>query len=243
MELDESECSNDLRLSLTQATLNSSVTLNSAIEPQIEPQNIPILLKKIKSRSNIKTLLVHILGFFHEYPILLILIEIFLGLVFIGLPIFLIVYLELFENKIISLFIIISISFIFSFSLVFIRIIDDKKHQLSSLAKWQRNNILSNFGLSMNLLISILPTFFIYKLCNELNDEFNKNKENNDYKLIFLNNFIYDLYFFTYDNEINKNYTYTNNDIDIINIIKDNLFYASIPLLLLCFFKLVKIFI
>ena len=242
MELDASECSNELRVSLSQATLNNSVTLNSNIESQIKPQNIYMLLKKINSHSQIKTLLAHILGFFHEYPFLLILIEIFVGSIFIGLPILLIVYLNFFENKIISLFIIISVSFVFSFSIIFIRIIDDKKHSLSSFAKWQRNNILSNFGLSINLLISIIPTFFIFKLCNELNDEFKKKKVNNDYKLVFLNNFILDLYFFTTDKDINKNNTfYINNEIHIINITKNNLFYASIPLSLLCFFKLVKL--
>ena len=241
MKLNESQSSNELEVSLTQTNLNSSITLNSVIVQQIEFPNISMLLKKIISHSKLKTLLAHILGFFHEYPFLLILIEIILGLIFIGLPFYLIVYLNIFDNKIISLFIIISISFIISFSLIFIRIIDDRKHHLSSIAKWQRNNILSNLGLSVNLLIAIFPTFFIFKLYNDLNGEFMNNKGNNDYKLIFLNNFILDLYFFTNDKKINKNIAYINNEINIINIIRDNLFYASIPLLLLCFFKLVKI--
>ena len=117
-ELDESEYSSELRISLNQTalinTLSSSKNINSTKKHK---QNIA-LLKNISSRSKIKTKLAHILAIFHTYPLIFILTQFFLGLLFIALPIYLMVYLNLIENKIIPLFIIIVFSFVCSLSLI-----------------------------------------------------------------------------------------------------------------------------
>ena len=241
-ELDESEYSSELRISLNQTalinTLSSSKNINSTKKHK---QNIA-LLKNISSRSKIKTKLAHILAIFHTYPLIFILTKFFLGLLFIALPIYLMVYLNLIENKIIPLFIIIVISFVCSLSLIIIRIIDDNKNNLSSFAKWQRNNILTNFGLSINLLILILPTYYLFNFYKELKFEFDKHIENNDLKLNYFNNLIFDLFYFTHNkrnnNIINKN---DKSAININNIIKDNLFCISIPMLIFCWIKIMKI--
>ena len=241
-ELDESGYSSELRISLNQTalinTLSSSKNINSTKKHK---QNIA-LLKNISSRSKIKTKLAHILAIFHTYPLIFILTQFFLGLLFIALPIYLMVYLNLIENKIIPLFIIIVISFVCSLSLIIIRIIDDNKNNLSSFAKWQRNNILTNFGLSLNLLILILPTYYLFNFYKELKFEFDKHIENNDLKLNYFNNLIFDLFYFTHNkrnnNIINKN---DKSAININNIIKDNLFCISIPMLIFCWIKIMKI--
>lgn len=236
---DESDSNISLKVSLNQNSLTTSGILYDTTEK--EKEDIPLILRRINSRSPMKTCLSHILGKFHSYPLLLIMIEIFLGLLFIGLPIFFIIYLNIFENKIISFLIIILLSLIFSLGIMIIRYLDDKKHNLSSLVKWQRNNLASNFGISLNLLILILPAFFIFKLYNDLQEEFCEHKGKDDVKMNYFYSFIIDLYYFTHDK---NNMTCGDNnylkDDKINNIIKDNLFYASIPLFIICFFKIVK---
>ncbi len=236
---DESDTNISLRVSLNPTSLTTSKTLFDTIEK--EKEDISLILKRINSRSPMKTCLSHTLGTFHSYPLLLIMIEIYLGLLFIGLPIFFIIYLNIFENKIISFLIIILISLIFSLGIMIIRYLDDKKHNLSSLVRWQRNNLVSNFGISLNLLILILPAFYIFKLYNDLQEELWEHKEKNDLKMNYFYSFIIDLYYFTHDKNnmtcVDDNFA---KDDKINKIIKDNLFYASIPLFIISFFKIVN---
>ena len=243
---DDSLYHNNLKQSLNQSSLIDTLTLNDSIQKE----NIPFILKKVKSRSKFKNFLAHSLGIFHKYPLLLIAIEIILGLILVFLPIFLILYSNLFNiNIIISFFIITSFSFIYSLSIIIIRILDDKKNNLFSLVKWQRNNIMKNIGLCITILILILVEYFIFKLYKEIKYKYEYeiyigNYNNN---MPFFNKLINDLYNYSYNNNIffdnlNSNYINDNNaDNNINEIITNNLFYASIPLLLLSFSKIIKI--
>ena len=241
---DDSLCHNNLKQSLNQSSLIDTLTLNDSIQRE----NIPFILKRVKSRSEFKSFLAHSLGIFHKYPLLLIVLEIILGLILVFLPIYLIIYSNLFNaNIIISFFIITSFSFIYSLSLIIIRIVDDKKHNLFSLVKWQRNNIVKNFGLCIILLIVILAEYFLFKLYKEIKYEYDCYIGNYNNNMPLFNKLINDLYNYTFNshtNIYNLNRTYINNNSDINNlaeVITNNLFYASIPLLLLSFSKIIKI--
>ena len=243
---DDSLCHKNLKQSLNQSSLIDTLTLNDSIQKE----NIPFILKKVKSRSKFKSFLAHSLGIFHKYPLLLIVIEIILGLILVFLPIFLIIYSNLFNiNIIISFFIITSFSFIYSLSIIIIRILDDKKNNLFSLVKWQRNNIMKNFGLCITILILILVEYFIFKLYKEIKYEYEYDVYIGNYNkhIPFFNKLINDLYNYTYNNNtffdnLNRNYINDNNAVNNINeVITNNLFYASIPLLLLSFSKIIKI--
>lgn len=243
---DDSLCHKNLKQSLNQSSLIDTLTLNDSIQKE----NIPFILKKVKSRSKFKSFLAHSLGIFHKYPLLLIVIEIILGLILVFLPIFLIIYSNLFNiNIIISFFIITSFSFIYSLSIIIIRILDDKKNNLFSLVKWQRNNIMKNFGLCITILILILVEYFIFKLYKEIKYEYEYDVYIGNYNkhIPFFNKLINDLYNYTYNDNtffdnLNRNYINDNNAVNNINeVITNNLFYASIPLLLLSFSKIIKI--
>jgi len=242
---DDSLCHNNLKQSLNQSSLIDTLTLNDSVQKE----NTPFILKRVKSRSGFKSFLAHSLGLFHKYPLLLIGLEIILGLILIFLPIYLIIYSSLFNiNIIISFFIITSFSFIYSFSIIIIRIVDDKRHNLFSLVKWQRNNIMKNFGLCITVLILILIEYFIFKLYKEIKHEYDGYIGNyNNNNMSFFNKLINDLYNFTYNRNatiynLNLNYINDNNNANnIAGVITNNLFYASIPLLLLSFSKIIKI--
>lgn len=241
---DDSLCRNNLKQSLNQSSLIDTLSLNDSIQRE----NIPFILKRVKSRSRFKSFLAHSLGIFHKYPLLLIVLEIILGLILVFLPLYLIIYSNLFNiNIIISFFIITSFSFIYSLSIIIIRIFDDKKHNLFSLVKWQRNNIMKNFGLCIILLILILVEYFIFKLYKEIKYEYDYYTGNRNNNMPFFNKLINDLYNYTYNNNtnilnLNRSYINDNNYINnIAEVITNNLFYASIPLLLLSFTKIIKI--
>ena len=241
---DDSLCSNNLRQTLNQSSLIDTLNLNDSIQNE----NIPLILKRVESKSGFKTFLAHSLGIFHKYPLLLILLEIILGLILICLPIYLIIYSNLFNiNIIISFYIITTFSFIYSLSIIIIRIVDDKIHNLFSLVKWQRNNIMKNFGLCITLLFLILVEYFIFKLFKEIKYEYNGYVGNYNNNMPFFNKLINDLYNDTYNNNtsiynLNTNFINDNNDINnIAEVITNNLFYASIPLLLLSLSKIIKI--
>ena len=233
----------ELNLSSNKGTIQVSGLDESLMETFLYPSdNISLILKKIKNPSPIKTYLAHSLSKFHKYPLYLILIEILIGFIFIGLPVILIIYINILNNKIMTFLIITIISLIFYISLIIGRIIDDIIHKSFYLVKWQRNNILSNFGLSLNLSILIVPIIFVSNIYGRINQEFEKNDKNINY----LNCFIIDIfYYFTRgENNIFTDLGKINNNQDeSILFIEQYLFFASIPLLVICFFKIMKGFL
>ena len=88
-----------------------------------------------------------------------------------------------------------------------------------------------------------MPCFYLYQFYNDLRFEFDKYKRNNnDLQLIFFNNLIFDLFYFTHNKTYNNIIININNNAkNINNIIKDNLFCVSIPLLFFCLIKIVKL--
>lgn len=236
-------------LNQTSKTLDQTLLKDSSLSLKdtflCPKESISSILKNVKSRSSLKTFLAHSLSKFHKYPLTLITLEIFLGVIFVGLPVFLINFLGLFENKIITLFVITIISLIFSSGLLIVRIVDDKIHNLSSLAKWQRNNIFSNFGISLNLLILILPIFFMYNLYNRINRILLRYVIE-DMKLSYLSCLLIDIFYFFPD--VDKDSIFTNSvkkDISrrgkiFYRIVNQEIFFASASLLAICFCKIIK---
>ena len=234
--------------SFTNSIISRTDSTNSNI-------SISITLKRVRSRSLLKQRLSNCLGYFYSYPFLLISIEFLIGFIFFGLPILLITILNLLENIIYSFIIIAIFSFIFSVSLIIIRIIDDKKHKLLTLAKWQRENLLSNLGMSIILLPLIIFFLFSIKYYNILlyykKDGLIKllpKKEilNENLDLDFLTKYILDLFLI----DLSNNYDDLNSEVgyniditkeDIYENLRDQLFVVSIPLFVICIFKLIKV--
>ena len=229
-------------------TLNQTLLKESSLSLKdtflCQKESISSILKKVRSRSSIKTFLAHSLSKFHKHPLTLITLEIFLGVIFVGLPVYLINYLDLFKNKIITFFVITILSLIFSSGLLIVRIVDDKMHNLSSLAKWQRNNIFSNFGISLNLLILILPIFFMFNLYNKMN-KFLLRYVIEDMKISYLNCILIDIFYFFPENKDSIFTNFVKKDVSrkgkaFYRIVNNEIFFASASLLAICFCKILK---
>lgn len=237
--------------------------LKDSFTTPIFPQNdrsyseisISSTLKCVRSRSLLKQGLSNCLGFFYSYPFLLITIEFLIGFICFSLPILLIHFCGLLGNIIFSFLIIAIFSFIFSLSLIIIRIIDDKKHKLLTLANWQRENLFSNLGMSfflLPLIVIILLGINYYNILLHYKDndlirlipKENVFAENLDFD--FLMKYVLDLFLIDLDkiyddfnSEVGYN-IYINKD-DIYENFRDQLFVISIPLFIICIFKLIKV--
>ena len=232
-----------------------STSLFSQSDRSYSDSSISSTFKRVHSRSHLKQGLSNCLGDFYSSPFLLISIEFLIGFIFFCLPILLIIFCKLLNNIIISFLIIASFSFIFSVSLIIIRILDDKKHKLLTLAKWQRENLFSNLGMALILLPLIVFLLFAVKYYDILlnykesytiiltskNNTFSENLD-----LDFITKYALDVFLININNKYenlnsevgyilytNKEYVFTN--------LRDQLFIISIPLFIICIFKLIKV--
>ena len=212
-------------------------------------------LKHIHPRSKIKRNLAYILGTFYSCQTSFIFISLTIGVLILGIPL-LLIYNNLIRNIAIPLLIIDIFSLIFSFILIVVHIWDGKANKTGYLQKWERKNILKNIGIIFTLIILIisigLAINFYSRIINYKDDEkividISGSTMSKELTSDFLFKYIINMAFLSPKdvNSDNENYNikfYVNDDGDI-NILRKKLMSVLIPLLIICFNKIIKCFI
>ena len=212
-------------------------------------------LKHIHPRSKIKRNLAYILGTFYSCQISFIFISLTIGVLILGIPL-LLIYNNLIRNIAIPFLIIDIFSIIFSFILIVVHIWDGKANKTGFLQKWERKNIFKNIGTIFTLIILIISIGLIINFCSKIinykDDEkividTNGSTISKEITADFLFKYIINMAFLSpkdvnSDNEDFNIKFYVNDDNDI-NILRKKLMSILIPLLIICFNKIIKCFI
>ena len=240
----------------TQVNMDSDEEYSSATKKDLfEFDIVSDTLKHIYSKSKIRKNLSHALSTFYTYPILIILFSFLIGFLFFGLSM-LFIYFKIFNNFMKPIIFIIFLTIFFSLLIIIVRVIDDLKNKANIGAKWERNNILKNAGLSLTLIILVVAAFFFHSFFNELLtyksecdiqlqydenvDNYNKIKYEDDFFLKFIIN----CFILEQDKIENENIKVHNYFRDsILKEIHWSLLICCIPLFIFCFIKLIKIFL
>ena len=206
-------------------------------------------LKHIYSKSKIRKKLSSALSTFYSYPLLIFFFSFLIGLLFFGLSM-LFIFLGIFKNFMIPVIVLIFLSLLFSILIIIIHVVDDLKNKISIGDKWERKNILKNFGLSLTLIVLVVGAFLFHKFFNKIisynknnniNIEYNKSVESN-FKYDFI--FEYVIYCFLIDDNetINeKNNVYINfSNTNILKNLHRSFIMAFIPLFIFCTTKIIK---
>ena len=205
-------------------------------------------LKHIYSKSKIRKQLSSILSTFYSYPLLILLFSFLLGLVFFGLSM-LFIYLRIFQNIMIPIIFLILLSLFFSVLLIIIHVVDDLKNKVNIGAKWERKNILKNFGLSLTLITLVIGAFFFQKFFNKViyhhkNNEISIKYDNNNdskYKIDFIFEYIINCFIFENNDQINeKNNINIYLDSKILKNLHKSFMISFIPLFIFSISKIIK---
>ena len=151
----------------------SSFKDESSHQEYFEIDIIEETLKHIYSKSNIRKKLAYILAIIYKNPILIIILSFILGCIFSGLPLFLL-YFNIFKNFFTSFFIMLIISFVLFLLNFLIRIIDDRRNNISLTAKWERKNLINQIGLLSTICTLIIGGFFLRNFFGSILD-YNEN--------------------------------------------------------------------
>ena len=158
----------------------SSFKDESSHQEYFEIDIIEETLKHIYSKSNIRKKLAYILAIIYKNPILIIILSFILGCIFFSLPLFLL-YFNIFKNFFTSFFIMLIISFVLFLLNFLIRIIDDRRNNISLTAKWERKNLINQIGLLSTICTLIIGGFFLRNFFGSILDY----NENGKLKLIY----------------------------------------------------------
>ena len=210
-------------------------------------------LRHIYSSSKLKRKLARILSIFYRFPTYIIFLSFLIGFAIICVP-FILIYCSLIKNILIPFLIICSITIFIIFLLMIIRIIDDIKSKSSMVTKWERKNLLKNFGSLITMTILLIASCFAYSFYKNIkikqeNEniiiDYNNNKLSKEINLDFLFKYILNLICLS-PSKINKNnknnkirYNFKITDEEII--LHNNMIKFLIPLLVLCVIKIIKI--
>lgn len=212
-------------------------------------------LKYIKVKSCYKKGLLRSLANLYKNQAAIIIYSFLLGLIFFGIPM-IFIYIKLFTNAALPLLIICLFGLIFSIISIVIPYIDSKKYKYFLSAKPERKNLFRHIGNIFLFLLLILSVFFayiFYKDFLEDKDEKIKFDYNSSYysydSQVLSSDFIfkYIIYLLMIDNDKIKGIKerkirmiFDNWD---MNRLRYDLINMCIPLLIITFFSLIKIFI
>ena len=240
----------------TQVNMDSDEDYSSSTKKDLfEFDIVADTLKHIYSKSKIRKNLSTALSTFYTYPILIILFSFLIGFLFFGLSM-LFIYFKIFNNFMKPIIFIIFLTIFFSLLIIIVRVIDDIKNKSNIGAKWERNNILKNAGLSLTLIILVVAAFFFHSFFNDLlsykNDsdiqlQYDENVNNynkKEFEYDFFLKFIINCFLLEQDKIENENTKVHNYFRDsILKEIHWSLLKCCIPLSIFCFIKLIKIFL
>ena len=220
----------------------------------LEDDPVYIALKYKRVLSCYKKPLLRILANIYVHQLTIIVYSFILGFIFFGIPM-IFIFINLFENVTIPLFIICGFGMVFSLLYIIIPCIDSKRYRYMLSARPERKNIFKNIGNLFLFLILLISVFFAYMFYQDfLYDKDNKIKFNYDknysYESEILSTdfiFKYIIYLLLIDYEKikdlkNQKIRMIFRDWDI-NRLRYDLIYMCIPLLVITFFTLMKIFL
>ena len=220
----------------------------------LEDDPVYIALKYKRVLSCYKKPLLRILANIYVHQLTIIVYSFILGFIFFGIPM-IFIFINLFENVTIPLFIICGFGMVFSLLYIIIPCIDSKRYRYMLSARPERKNIFKNIGNLFLFLILLISVFFAYMFYQDfLHDKDDKIKFNYDknysYESEILSTdfiFKYIIYLLLIDYEKikdlkNQKIRMIFRDWDI-NRLRYDLIYMCIPLLVITFFTLMKIFL
>ena len=213
-------------------------------------------LKRLRPRSKLKRNLAFILYKFYSCQISIIFISFITGFLTMGLPL-LFIYNGLIRNIIIPFLIICVFGLIFSIVLIIVHIVDGKRNKAYLVAKWERKNILKNIGISFTLILLIISVSLAIKFYSNIMNYIDNEKIIIDYEqkssitkelqCDYLFKYILNMIFISPskidDKTENNTILYYFSEDEIINILKKEIIFLLIPLLILSFNKIIKCFL
>ena len=237
------------------STKNMSMNANIQTEESSAKSNlfafdiVSDTLRHIYTKSIIRKQLSSILSTLYSYPLLILFFSFLIGLLFFGLSM-LFIYLRIIKNIMTPVIFLIFLSLFFSILLIIIHVVDDLKNKVNIGAKWERKNILKNFGLSLTLIILVIGAFFFHTFFNKisyynkknyLTVDYNKYNESN-YEFDFLFEYIVNCFIFEDNYHINgqdKVNIYFSDSTLLKNLHK-SFMISFIPLFIFCATKIIK---
>ena len=217
--------------------------------------NVYEALKYSRPKSCYKRLLLKMLLKLYVNHYLIIIVSFIIGFVFLGVPM-IFLYFNVIENNAFPLLITFSFCLVISLLFIIIPCVDSKRYRYMISAKVERNNILKNFGNIFLFLLLLISNIFIVIFYNEILIDREKkirfdyddiNDAYNSYELSADFIFKYILYILLLDNEkiekiknIKIKIIYDNWD---FNSLRRELMYICLPLLVIAFFTLIKVFL
>ena len=205
--------------------------------------------------SNCKRTLARILAKIYRYQILIIIFSLIIGFIFLAIPL-IFIYIKLLNNIFFPLFIPCIFGILFSIISITIICIDSKRYNFFVSAKWNRKNVLKNIGNILLFICLTISVVFIARFYHEIVlDKNNKirfdynelNKTSNSFELSSDFIFKYILYILLLEedkiDEIQHLKIKIISDNCNIDNVRKNFIYIFIPLIVIIFGVLVKIFL
>lgn len=236
--------------------INSSInSCSNSISSTNELDDIYEMLMFTRVKSCYKESLIKILAKIVRHQPLIIIFSFIIGIIFFATP-FIFIYIQLFENYTIPLFIICGFGFLISLLFIIIPCIDSKKYKYTLSTKIERKNIIKNIGnilFYLTLIVSIVFMYFFYE--NFLNDkeknikfDYESDRYIYDSKNLpadFIFKFIICSLLVDFDKTLvikNKKIKMIYDDINI-NKLRYDFINICIPLIVVVFFSLLKVFL
>jgi len=205
--------------------------------------------------SKCKRHLVKLLSRIYKYQILIIIFSFIIGFIFLAIPL-IFIFIKLTNNVCFPLFITCIFGLLFSMLTIIILCVDSKRYKFLVSAKWNRKSILKNiWNLLLFICLTISVVFiimFYHKIVIDQNKKirFDYNEQNKDINSLELSSdFIFKYILYILLLEQDKIEQIKNLKIKIIfdnwdiNNVRQNFLYICIPIVIITFFALVKIFL
>ena len=205
--------------------------------------------------SKCKRKLVRILARLYIHQILIIISSFIIGFIFLAIPL-IFIFIKLLNNVCFPLFITCIFGLLFSIISIIIICVDSKRYKFLASAKWNRKSIIKNIG---NLLLFICLTIsvvfivmFYHKIVLDQNKKikFDYNEQSKSGNSLELSSdfiFKYILYILLLEKDkieqikhLKIKIIFDNWD---LNNVRQNFMYICIPIVVIAFFALVKIFL
>ena len=220
----------------------------------LEDDPVYIALKYKRVLSCYKKPLLRMLANIYIHQLTIIVYSLILGFIFFGIPM-IFIFINLFENITIPLLIICGFGLFFSLLYIIIPCIDSKRYRYMLSARPERKNIFKNIGNFFLFLILLISVFFAYMFYQDfLLDKDDKIKFNYDKNYsyeseILSTDFIFKYIIYLLLIDYDKIKDLKNQKIRMIfrdwniNRLRYDLIYMYIPLLVITFFTLIKVFL
>ena len=241
------------------STKNMSLNANIQTEESSAKSNlfafdiVSDTLKHIYTKSKIRKQLSSILSTLYLYPLLILFFSFLIGSLFFGLSM-LFIYLRIINNIMTPVIFLIFLSLFFSILLIIIHVVDDIKNKVNIGAKWERKNILKNFGLSLTLITLVIGAFLFHKFFNKISyysknnyitvdySDYSKHNESN-YEFDFIFEYIVNCFIFEDNGQINgqNKINIYFSDSTLLKNLHKSFMISFIPLFIFCTTKIIKI--